>query len=393
MATWRREGLDGLSLGIVTHNIIEGDGQGRVNVALVRYLVQQGIKVTLIANRVSDSLQEEAHEVIHIETGVVGEKVDLIKVWRFKRKADQVLRQRRQEFDAVIACGVTCSVPHTINAVHFAHGGWLRSPYHAWKVNPGLNGAYQWLFSRLNDRWERHTLSNAERIVAVSEMVRDELEASGIPASKIDVVVNGVDATVFRPGNADRKELHLPPNVPLGLFVGDIRSPIKNPDGCLRALQEAPETHLAFVGALEGSPLPRLARELGLQDRVHFLGFRRDIPDLMRAADFFLLPSRRDSCPLVLLEAMASGLPCVVSSNVGTHALVERGAGFVIDAPDDLEGLSESLRTLSSDGKRRERMGAIARRVAEEHTWERMSQRYLEIIKETLVADRAVADH
>lgn len=371
-----------MHIALITHNVIRGDGQGTVNVELVNYLLGQGVDVTLIANTVEEELSKGGAEVIHVETGALGEAVDLVKVWRFKRKADAILEKQGHRFDAVLACGVACTSPHTLNAVHFAHGGWLRSPYHAWKVNTGVNGAYQWLFSALNDWWERETLSNAQRIVAVSGMVRSELVESGLPREKIDVVVNGVDASAFKPGKADRRAMNLPMDVPLGMFVGDIRSPIKNPDGCLRALAATSHTHLAFVGATEGSPLPGLTKELGLEDRVHLLGFRRDIPELMRAADFFLLPSRWDSCPLVLLEAMASGLPCIVSPNVGTHDLVERGAGFVIDAPDDLQGLREAITALASNENLRKEMGLMARSIAEAHTWERMSDQYWRIIQE-----------
>ena len=370
-----------MRLALVTHNVITGDGQGRVNVELTRYLLDRGVDVTLIANQVDETLIDQGTEWISIDTGSLGEAVDLVKVWRFKRKADRLLRRIGDRFDAILACGVVCSVPHTINAVHFAHGGWRRSPYHASKVNPGLNGAYQWLFSALNDRWERQTLAQAERIVAVSQMVKDELIASGLPADNIEVIVNGVDGDEFHPGPANRTALNLPEDVPLGLFVGDIRSPIKNPDGVLHALADVPDAHLAIAGSLEGSSLPDLAHQLGLSERVHFLGFRRDIPELMRAADFFVLPSRRDSCPLVLLEALASGLPAIVSSNVGTADLVAPDAGFVLRAPDDHDTLRHGLTVLRDDPSLRAEMGRAARVMAERHSWKRMSEQYLDLLR------------
>jgi len=371
-----------MNLALVTHNVIAGDGQGRVNAELTRYLLSQDHQVTLVANQVDDALLDQGAEWISIDTGSLGEAVDLVKVWRFKRKADRLLRRIGDRFDAILACGVVCSVPHTINAVHFAHGGWRRSPYHASKVNPGLNGAYQWLFSVLNDRWERQTLAQAKRIVAVSQMVKDELIASGLPADNIEVIVNGVDGDEFHPGPANRSALNLPEDVPLGLFVGDIRSPIKNPDGVLHALADVPDAHLAIAGSLEGSSLPDLAHQLGLSERVHFLGFRRDIPELMRAADFFVLPSRRDSCPLVLLEALASGLPAIVSSNVGTADLVAPDAGFVLASPDDHDTLARYLHRLAHDAARRKAMGQSARNVAKQHTWDRMAAQYYELIEE-----------
>src|SRR5690606_25250574 len=109
----------------------------------------------------------------------------------------------------------------------------------------------------------------------------------------------------------------LPDAVPLALFVGDIQSSIKNLDAGLAALVQVPGLHLAVAGRIGTSPYPAMAEGLGVQDRVHFLDFRSDIADLMRAADFFVLVSRRDSCPLVLIEAVSSGLPVVTARTVG----------------------------------------------------------------------------
>ena len=377
-----------LHTAIVTHNIVTGNGQGRVNYELTRYLLDQGIEVTLIADKVAPELEEEGARWLLVHPSSPERIAALTKVWGFKQRADRLLQRIGDRFDVVIGCGVTLSVPHSINVVHFAHGGWRRSPYHVVKTNPSLNSAYQWVFSVFNDYWERQTLAQAKRIVAVSEMVKDELTASGIPAEKIEVIVNGVDLDEFHPGPADRTSLGLPADVPLGLFVGDICSPIKNPDSVLRALTDVPESHLAVAGSLEGSSLPDLARRLGISDRIHFLGFRRDIPDLMRAADFFTLPSRRDSCPLVLLEAMASGLPAIVSNNVGTAYLVEPDAGFVIDTPDDHRALQEAIHTLATSEDLRQQMGRAARAVAEHHSWKKMAEQYLHLLTRRGITER-----
>ena len=241
----------------------------------------------------------------------------------------------------------------------------------------------QYAFGALNARWERQTFAQAQTVVAVSDMVRDELIQIGVPAAKIEVIVNGVDIDEFQPGPADRSALGLPEDVPLGLFVGDIQSPIKNLDTVFHGLTDVPALHLAVAGALPRSPYPALARSLGIEDRVHFLGFRRDIADLMRAADFFTLPSRRDSCPLVLLEAMASGLPIITSRQVGTANLVEESeCGFVLHAPDDHDTLRHGLTALRDDPSLRAEMGRAARAMAERHSWKRMSEQYLDLLRQ-----------
>jgi glycosyltransferase involved in cell wall biosynthesis len=373
-----------MRIAIVTHNVLPGDGQGRVNYELTRFLLTEGHDVTLVARQVSDDLLNEGAHWIEVSPLITD--LDLGIVWFFKRAANRIMARIRHRFDVVLGCGVTLDVPHSHNAVHFVHGPWLQSSFHNSKVQSGLQSWYQWLFSTLNARWERHTFAQAEHIIAVSEMVRRELTEIGVPNKKIDVVVNGVDLVEFAPGSSDRASLGLPLNTPLGLFVGDIKSPIKNLDTVLRALVDVPGVHLAVAGRLDGSPYPGLAADLGLSDRVHFLGFRRDIADLMRASDFFTLPSRRDSCPLVLLEALASGLPVIASQNVGNANLLSAtgsgvNAGFVVDNPNDVASLSKHLATLAFDDDLRAAMSRAARGVAEKHSWEHMARRYLDLFQ------------
>jgi glycosyltransferase involved in cell wall biosynthesis len=368
-----------MNVAMVTHNVVKGDGQGRVNYELARHLLARDAEVDLIADRVADDLLAAGASWQPVHPGF--DQFILLKVWRFQRMADRLLRERAGRYDVVLACGVTCSRPHAVNAVHFVHGPWLRSPLHSSKVATGVRAAYQWLFTALNARWERQVFARAGTVVAVSQMVRRELLDVGVPPEKIKTIVNGVDLSEFKPGPADRCALGLPEGVVLGLFAGDIRSSIKNLDTVLRALPDAPGVHLAVAGTLEGSPYPAMARRLGVAGRVHFLGFRDDVAALMRAADLFVLPSRRDSCPLVLLEALASGLPVVTARTVGTAGLVEPESGFVLDRPDDTEALAEALRALVADAERRRAMGRAARAVAERHSWKKMAEQYLTLFE------------
>lgn len=359
----------------ISHNVIPGDGQGRVNFELARYFLLRGATVTLFADKIDRRLLEMGASWVPVHTGPLGEAIDLYKVWRFRTLSDRILATMDHLFDVIMGCGVVTRFPHTVNAVHFVHGTWLRSPYHPARQSRKPWALYQQWFSQLNATWEQEAFIQARQIVAVSELVRDELIAVGVPPERIEVIVNGVDLDEFHPGQAERGRLGLPESVPMALFVGDIRSSIKNLDGVLHALQRVPSLHLAVVGRLSGSPYPALADRLGVADRVHFLGFRRDVASLMRAADFFVLPSRRDSCPLVLLEALASGLPVVVSRQVGTANLVGE-AGFVIDDPEDRAALVHAMAILTQEPDLRREMGRKARAIAEQHSWERMASRY-----------------
>lgn len=368
-----------MKVGVVTHNVIKGDGQGRVNYELVRTLLARGMDVELIADRVAPELLDSGATWVPVHPK--SERVNLVKVWRFARLADRVLDRLADRYDVLFACGFVLSRPHGINAAHFVHGSWLRSPYHWSRVRPGLNGTYQRVYSTWNARWERVAFDQARVVVALSGMVRRELVEIGVAPDKIATIINGVDLNEFKPGPADRAALGLPEGVPLGLFVGDLRSPIKNLDALLHALPAVPGVHLAVAGALERSPYPALSEALGLGGRVHFLGFRDDVAALMRAADFFALPSRRDSCPLVMLEAMASGLPVITARTVGTAPLVTSEVGFVLEGPDDAETMRTGLQTFADDPDRCAAMGRAARAAAMDYSWEAMADRYIALFE------------
>jgi glycosyltransferase involved in cell wall biosynthesis len=260
---------------------------------------------------------------------------------------------------------------------------------HTSKVHSGFYGAYQWLYTWLHCWLERHAFDRSRQVIAVSEKIKEELKAIGVPSARIDVIANGVDIQEFSPGPVDRKSLELPVDPPLALFAGDIRTPRKNLDTVLHALVAVPELHLAVAGTVMGSPYPALSASLGIADRVHFLGFRDDIPDLMRAADLFVFPSRYEACTLVLLEAMASGLPVITAETAGGAELVPPEAGLVLNDPDDIAGLEQALQHLVRNPKRRKAMGEVARGVAERHRWEDMARHYADRMEDLQGASRA----
>jgi glycosyltransferase involved in cell wall biosynthesis len=166
------------------------------------------------------------------------------------------------------------------------------------------------------------------------------------------------------------------------MFAGDIRLARKNLDTVLQALVQVPDLHLAVVGVTDGSPYPQLAKSLGLNDRVHFLGFRRDVPDLMKVVDFFVFPSRYEPFGLVVTEAMATGLPVITASCTGAAPLVTPEAGIVLPDPDDAEALAEAMQKLSLNPELRTKMGQAARAIALQHTWKNVAQEYLDLFEE-----------
>jgi glycosyltransferase involved in cell wall biosynthesis len=214
--------------------------------------------------------------------------------------------------------------------------------------------------------------------------VRRELIGIGVSPERIQVILNGVDLEEFRPSFADRAAFGLPAGVPLALFVGDLRTPRKNLDTVLESLTRVPNLHLVVAGRTESSPYPALAARLNVDSRVHFLGFRRDVARLMQAADLFVFPSRYEACSLVLLEALASGLPIITARSAGGAEVVEADCGIVLDDPNNPAALAAALCRLSADSALRNAMGCAARTVAEQHSWTAMADRYLDLYAEMI---------
>lgn len=102
--------------------------------------------------------------------------------------------------------------------------------------------------------------------------------------------------------------------------------------------------------------LQRMADGAGLHDRVHFLGYRNDVKELYQAADCFVMPSFREGLSRSIMEAMASGLPCVVSRIRGNADLVDDGKGGYLYAPTDADGFASAIEKLCNNQALRDEM-------------------------------------
>ncbi len=369
-----------MKIAIVTHKFGKGDGQGRVNFEIACEALRQGHHLTLLATEVAAELRQHP-AVTWVPVPVHGWPTALLKGQVFAAKSARWLRAHRRAVDVVQVNGFITWARSDVNAVHFVHSAWGKSPVHTGRLRRGPYGLYQKLYTALNARLERWAFRHAGTVVAVSERVKHELIAIGVPDERIQVILNGVDLTEFAPGPAPREALELPDGVPLALFAGDIRTPRKNLDTTLKALVSVPDLHLAVAGSTEGSPYPVLCTALGLTGRVHFLGFRRDMAALMRATDFFVFPSRYEACSLVLLEALASGLPVITAATAGGAEVVTPDCGIVLPGPNDVSALAAAMQALTQDHERRQQMSRAARAVAEGHSWAGMAGAYLDVCR------------
>jgi glycosyltransferase involved in cell wall biosynthesis len=249
----------------------------------------------------------------------------------------------------------------------------------------GMFSAGQKAFYRTVEGW---LCKRTDRVIAVSDTEAQAVVDSGvIGPDRVVVVPNGIDPAPWMdvPGDG-RAEFGLPEGVPLGALVG-LMNLAKGQDLALLALArpENRDLHLVFAGTGETEPeLRELAERLGIEDRAHFLGWCEDVPRLLACCDMLILPSRWEGMPYVVLEAMAAGLPVVVTAVHGARELVESsGAGYVV-ALEDAGALAYAMgQVLALGPEQRRVMGARGRRrVLADFDLANMISRTLEVYRE-----------
>jgi glycosyltransferase involved in cell wall biosynthesis len=223
---------------------------------------------------------------------------------------------------------------------------------------------------------------------------RDVVELLGASPDRTRTVYYGTDPTRFRPAtDAERAEqrarLGWPADRPVVMFVGALGDRRKGFDTLFAAWsglckESSWDAVLVVVG--RGAELPaweERTRAAGLSDRVRFLGFRADVPDLLRAADGLVSPTRYEAYGLGVHEALCCGLPAVVSANAGVAERYPADlADLLLPDPDDAADLAARLRRWRDDTTAaRERVRPLGERLRA-HTWDDMGRAFLTAIGE-----------
>jgi glycosyltransferase involved in cell wall biosynthesis len=211
--------------------------------------------------------------------------------------------------------------------------------------------------------WLRRAILANTGFAAISTEIERQWRALGVPERRIVPMKSGVDTDLFRPGPST-VEAGLPPR-PRVIFTGRLH-PQKNLPLLLEAWRHVAarsSAHLILLGpGNDRQPLTELASSLGIAGRVQFLSAVDNPADYLRAADIFVLPSVAEGMSNSLLEAMATGLPCVVSGIGGNTDLIADGeTGRLVSAATP-EAWSMTLLELIADAALAQRLGAAARR-------------------------------
>lgn len=371
----------------------EVSGSGLQCRALVQSL-QDRVSFTVLTTSTDTSLPREG-EVGGVPVFRV--VVDVTKLWSKVRAALRVawiFMRRRNHFDIVHLHGFSQKSYLAVLLTRIFRKRLIIKLTSAGFDDPLSMRRRGWLASRL--------YAQADLYVGVSVGLEQAYRASELSQEKFWLIPNGVNLQRFQPTDQRkrqdlRRQLGLPADDLLILFIGFF-SHEKCPDVLFQAwtqlqLNGAPRTGLLFIGATRGQYYeidPHLARamqdqarRLRLEDHVAFVELTHDIEQYYGAADIFVLPSVREGLPNALLEAMASGLPCIATRLPGsTDTVINDGVNGLLIPPRDVGALEHALRLLLQDRALAQVLGQRARQTIEERfAMTQIAQRHLEVYR------------
>lgn len=325
------------------------------------------------------ALKERGHEVVAIcSPGPLLERVEAagirtrpvaiarstnpLAAWRSARALGRVMREER--FDIVHVHTPVASLvgrfaawrAHVPLIAYTAHGFYFHE-HMAWPRRTAFV-ALEWLAGRATDL----LMTQSQEDAAFARR-------TGLVSGTVSAIGNGVDPAVFHPRPeqerlATRAALGTPADAPVILMVGRLVAEKGYPE--LFAAMKNVEAHLWVAGTRLASDHARpvdaaLAEDAELAGRVHLLGERDDVPQLMAAADLFTLPSHREGMPRSIIEAMMTGLAVVATDIRGSREEVVDGETGLLVPVADADALAAALAMLAADPVRRTAMGSAGR--------------------------------
>lgn len=351
---------------------LRADGTQRVLTQLAEGLASRGHEQTVVClNDSWDKALVASLRRIPTEVRIVGKAAlasgyGFLSIWRWLR---------HERFDVAVTMLFFSDV---IGRVLARWGGVPRVISSLRARNVHYSSLQRWLV--------RATIGLADAVVINSSYLRDFAAVEeGVQPDHIFVIPNGVCAEDYAKPICQgllRAELGLPPD---GQMVGSVGRLTwqKGFDVLLRAFSLLPHQDfnlLIFGVGREEAKLRALAAKLSLQKRVHFAGYRRDVPCLLGALDLYVHPARFEGMPNALLEAMAATRPIIASSADGNQELIEDGTHGWLVPPNDPVTLAKTIQEALSDPAEARRRAAAARQRVATHfsveamvmAWERL---------------------
>ena len=384
-----KRGKHQIKISLITHNITKNNGQGIVNLELTKFLAKKGYEIETIGIKFEKELYYNRNVIVK-KVKIPFLRPHLIKEIFFTIITDFSIMLKGTSSDALIANGGNTFLMHDFNYVHFCHSAFMKELRKL--KEPPIKKIYHLIYTFLNSLWEKFVFKyRAKHLIAVSNKVKEEItNYIGIPREKIDVIHNGANTEEFYPANKKDKSIFerfadIEGDDFLLLYAGDTKRDIKGLGILIDTLKviNNPKIKLLVAGSLKGNVFIGKATSKRMKN-VLFLGFRKDIAEIMRNVDIFVYPTEYDPCPLVILEAMSSGLPVITSNSAlcGASELILDGYnGIILKNNKDINEIRDKIRILYKDIHFREKLSLNARKTAEKYTWQKTCARFENLCK------------
>ena len=341
------------NIAIIINELYMGGAQ-RLVLDEIPELLKRGIHVSLITLRPMSAQNSFDHSPL-VALGAEHICIHFPSLLSFKKYVELVSFLKAGEYDLLIThlwfsntigriCGVMARVPRILSFEH--------------NVYDSLKSPLQFFVDRILQ-------SFSYRIVAVSNAVRASLISHGIRPVRVRVLLNAISLSNFSdpiPNEKDiRKDLNLPHNAFVFVSVGRLTEQ-KAPEILIDALAMTSDGYLLLVGVGEQEDeIRKRIAEKELTNRVRLLGARTDVPSILRQADCFVFSSRWEGVGIVLLEAMAAGLPIISTNFIAAREIIVNEENGLLVQVDDAEMFSQAMKRVRKDHELRTRLANAGR--------------------------------
>jgi UDP-glucose:(heptosyl)LPS alpha-1,3-glucosyltransferase len=266
--------------------------------------------------------------------------------------------------------------------LQFLHKSWKR--YRPVEDRTLFKRMYSEILELLNIAFENACFTNGKTYIAISQSVANDLAKDFGIQSNVHVVHHGVDTKKFTPLKNDvRKELGIAENEFVAIFAGSFAR--KGLEVLMQALAKGDfQFPLLVLGEGDRNYFEGLAKKYSLKN-VRFLGKKENIQNYFQASDVFVLPTQYEPFGLVILEALACGLPVITTKLAGGAELItDSKEGFLLNDPMDADAIFHHLDFLLKNPEKRLAMAKDARKLAEANTWDHVAEKYQKILEKLL---------
>lgn len=371
---------------LIAGDFVKTGGMDRSNYALASYLAENGVQTHLVTHRTEPELARHPNVIVHRVPKLARSYVlaapllDRIgRVWA---------RRIAARGGKVVANGGNC-LWGDVNWIHYVHAAYRR------ETSGGVAHRIRLrLANRIARTDEHRALQRSRMVITNSNRTRDDLvRRLRIPRSRIRTIYYGTDPTLFRPPSNDervalRRELGWRDTTPMIVFVGAMGDRRKGFDTVFEACKILcgdprwnGEVVVIGTGSETSMWLER-SRRAGIERRIHFLGFRSDVPAMLRASDAMIAPTRYEAYGLGVHEALCCGLPAFVSSNAGVaERYPPELRDLLLPDPQDVNALVQRLRVWRDNVDYwRERVLPFSRELRR-YTWNDMARDIVGLIE------------